>query len=61
MPYGVPEYFFHESVFLERDFVQPQPSVAVPGGLAVLEADVDASVLVELDLLGVGQGEVVPL
>ena len=56
MPYGVPEYFFHESVFLERDFVQPQPSVAVPGGLAVLEADVDASVFVELDLLGVGQG-----
>ena len=54
------EKAFHESVFLKRDFVQPQPPVTVSCGLTVLEADVDASVLVELDLLGIGQGEVVP-
>ena len=43
------------------DFIQPETFETVPGCRAVLEPDIDASVLVESDLLGIGGREVVPV
>ena len=53
--------FFSWSVLSLSDFIQPETFEAVPSCRAVLEPDIDASVLVEPDLLGIGGREVVPV
>lgn len=61
LPYGVTLICLSWSVLVSQfDFAQSQTVETVPGSCAVLEFDVYTTVLVELDLLGMGGREVVP-
>lgn len=61
LPYGVAVAGLSWSVLVSQfDFAQSKTVETVPGSYAVLEFDVYTTVLVELNLLGMGSREVVP-
>ena len=62
LPYGVAVAGLSWSVLVSQfDFAQSKTVETVPGSYAVLEFDVYTTVLVELNLLGMGGREVVPV
>ncbi len=60
LPYGVAVAGRWSVLVSQFDFAQSKTVETVPGSYAVLEFDVYTTVLVELNLLGMGSREVVP-